>query len=210
MNKRFVFAFVILLIFSVPSSLALKVACVGDSITEGANIRDSVNTYPAQLESMLRQFDPSWQARNFGVGGATLLHQGNLPYIEQAAYQQALSWNPDVVVIMLGTNDSKPINWDYSADFVADYCALIDSFAGLPSHPRIWICKPVPSFALNFNIRNEAIRDEIIPLIEEIAGLRDVGLIDLYGPLLGASALFVTEIAKVFVPGWRFSVTSQV
>lgn len=169
---------------------AFKVACVGDSITEGANIQDSNKTYPAQLESMLRKFDSSWQTRNFGVGSATLLQQGDKPYMKQTAYQQALSWNPDVVVIMLGTNDSKPDNWVFSDDFVIDYCALINSFADLPSRPRIWICKPVPAFNAAFGIRNEVIRDEIIPLIEQIAALRDVGVIDLYHPLLDASDLF--------------------
>ncbi len=191
MNKQFVFALFVLLVFCTCGSQAAKVACVGDSITDGANISDRQNnSYPAQLESMLRKFDNAWETENFGVGGATLLRHGDLPYLEQPAYNQALSWNPDVVVIMLGTNDSKSYNWIYKDEFVPDYCAFIDSFTALSSRPEIWICKPVPAFKLNFSITNEIIRDEIIPLIDEIADQRDVRVIDLYTPLLGASDLF--------------------
>ncbi len=191
MNKQFVFALFALLVFCTGNSQAVKVACVGDSITAGANIPDrEVNSYPAQLESKLRKFDNKWETENFGVGGATLLRKGDLPYMEQSAYNQALAWNPDVVVIMLGTNDSKSFNWIYKDEFVPDYCALIDSFAALSSRPDIWICKPVPAFKLNFSITNEIIRDEIIPLIDGIVGQRDVRVIDLYTPLLGASEYF--------------------
>jgi len=191
LNKQLILSLFVLLMFYTGSSQAIKVACVGDSITDGANIPDrQINSYPAQLESMLRKFDNAWETENFGVGGTTLLNQGDLPYVEQSAYNQALSWNPDVVVIMLGTNDSKSYNWIYKDEFVPDYLAFIDSFAALSSRPQIWICKPVPAFSLNFSITNEVIRGEIIPLIDEIASQRDVRVIDLYTPLLGASDLF--------------------
>ena len=191
MNKQLILPLFVLLAFYTSSSQAIKVACVGDSITDGANISDrEVNSYPAQLESILQKFNIAWETENFGVGGATLLSQGDLPYVEQQAYNQALSWNPDVVVIMLGTNDSKYYNWVYKDEFVPDYLAFIDSFTALPSQPQIWICKPVPAFKLVYSITNEVIRDEIIPLIDEIAGQRDVRVIDLYTPLLGASDLF--------------------
>lgn len=195
MNKQLIFSLFVLFTLYTSSSQATKVACVGDSITQGANISDrEVNSYPAQLESMLQKFDIKWETENFGVGGATLLSNGDLPYVEQDAYEEALSWNPDVVVIMLGTNDSKYYNWEYKDEFVPDYLAFIDSFAALPSQPEIWICKPVPAFRLSFSIDNEVIRDEIIPLIDEIAGQRDVRVIDLYTPLLDASDLFPDSI----------------
>jgi acyl-CoA thioesterase-1 len=192
-KMRIFFVVCVLLFCSTYSAQAVKVACIGDSITEGANIPDRQNnSYPAQLAAQLRKLDDTrdWETQNFGVGGATLLQKGDKPYINQPAYQQALAWQPDMVVIMLGTNDSKPQNWAYSTEFVPDYCSLIDSFTGLASHPRIWICKPVPAFKDAFGITNSVIRFEIIPLIDEIARQKHVEVIDLYTPLLGADALF--------------------
>lgn len=91
---------------------ARLVACVGDSITYGAGIPNRQhNSYPAQLGRMLQEFDSRWECRNYGVSGATLLRNGDLPYVQQSAYQQARAAAPDVVIIKLGTNDSKPVNW---------------------------------------------------------------------------------------------------
>ncbi|HOV77962.1 MAG TPA: GDSL-type esterase/lipase family protein, partial [Sedimentisphaerales bacterium] len=101
---------------------AKHVACIGDSITYGSGIADRANdSYPAQLQRILRQYDPAWQVSNFGVSGATLLRRGDKPYIRESAYTAALASKPDIVVIKLGTNDSKPQNWQYKEDFVADY-----------------------------------------------------------------------------------------
>ena len=177
--------------FVVNAAEAKLVACVGDSITYGMGISDRVNdSYPAQLGRMLQEIDPQWQTENFGVSGATLLRNGDLPYVLQSAYSQALASEPNVVVIMLGTNDSKPNNWTYRDEFVTDYLLLIDSFAQLPSAPDIWICKPVPAFSNSFNISNTVILNEIIPFIDQIAQQRDVRIIDLYTALSGASDYF--------------------
>jgi hypothetical protein len=139
---------------------------------------------------MLQRFDGEWHAENFGVSGATLLRNGDKPYVRQGAYDQVLAAEPDAVIIKLGTNDSKPQNWAHKDEFVWDYLFLIDSFAELPSRPAIWICKPVPAFSDSWGITNAVIKDEIIPLIEQIAEMRDVEVIDLYTALSDASDLF--------------------
>ena len=54
----------------------IRVACVGDSITFGSGIKNrDQNSYPAQLGAMLGE---KYEVRNFGVGGATLLKNGEL------------------------------------------------------------------------------------------------------------------------------------
>lgn len=164
---------------------------MGDSITYGSGIPDRMNdAYPAQLEQQLHHLGLNWEVGNFGVSGATLLRRGDKPYTNQSAYNQARTWLPDIVVIMLGTNDSKEWNWIHSGDYVADYLYLIDRFLQLSSQPQVWICKPVPAYQFNFGIREEVIRDEIPPLIEEIAAQRDVRVIDLYAALSGLAHLF--------------------
>jgi acyl-CoA thioesterase-1 len=159
---------------------AKTVACVGDSITYGGG----TEPYPAQLGRMLQAYDSTWKVSNFGVSGATLLRSGDLPYWNQSAYQSALASQPDIVTIMLGTNDSKPQNWKYKDQFVADYCLLIDTFQALASKPRIWICKPIPATTQAYGINGTIIHDEMLPMIDEIARLRNVPVIDTYAAMV--------------------------
>lgn len=183
---------VLLMAFCAATAANAKlVACVGDSITYGWGIPDRLRDgYPAQLERMLKEFDPAWEVQNFGVSGATLLSKGDRPYIRESAYQSALASSPDIVIIKLGTNDSKPQNWAYASEYVSDYTAMIETFRALPSGPVVWICKPVPAFYLNFNIRPEVIRDEILPMIDAISAQTGAPLIDLYTAFQDYSVLF--------------------
>lgn len=52
--------------------------------------------------------------------------------MKEQAYQQALAFNPNIVVIKLGTNDSKSFNWVHKADFIKDTQTMIDAFKALP------------------------------------------------------------------------------
>jgi acyl-CoA thioesterase-1 len=170
----------------------IRIACIGDSITYGYSIKNrSKDCYPAQLGRMLGQ---KWQVRNFGVSGATLLKKGDLPYWNQQAFKDALAYNPHVVIIKLGTNDTKPQNWKYKDQFAADYTNMIDRFAELPSNPRIWICQPVPAYGEQWGISETRIKNEVIPLINRIARSKHVPVIDLYGPLSGKPELFPDQI----------------
>ena len=118
----------------------VKVACVGDSITFGYGISKG-NSYPLQLQRMLGE---KFEVRNFGVNSTTLLNKGDNPYEKEKAMGAAVEFEPDVVVIMLGTNDTKPLNWKYEGDFAADYKELAGRFLELKSHPRIWLAHPCP------------------------------------------------------------------
>jgi len=168
----------------------IRVACVGDSITYGATIADrEQHSYPAQLG---RYLGKKWDVRNFGVGGATLLKQGDRPYWNETAYKQALTFVPDAVIIKLGTNDTKPENWAYKDLFVTDYVALINSFKALGC--RIWICLPVPAFPERWGISDDIIKQETIPMIRDIAQQTNVPVIDLYQTLAGRPDLFPDQI----------------
>ncbi|MBN2180937.1 MAG: hypothetical protein JW715_03410 [Sedimentisphaerales bacterium] len=187
----YILVLTLIISFAGDSAQAKLIACIGDSITYGAGIPDrTYNSYPAQLGRMLKEFDNRWQTQNFGVSGATLLRNADMPYVRQNAYAQALAAKPDVVIIKLGTNDSKSWNWAHKDEFIPDYLDLIDSFAGLSSKSEIWICKPVPAFNDNFGISNTVIVNELIPFIDQIALQRDVRVIDLYAAFSGKSELF--------------------
>jgi lysophospholipase L1-like esterase len=160
-------------------SAPIKVACVGDSITEG--FTDSKGKdYPSQLQELL---GPKWQVSNFGMGGRTLLRKGDHPWWKEQAYPKSHDLYPDVVIIMLGTNDTKVYNWKYKDDFVEDYKDLIESYKRLSSHPHIWIMRPPPVPKNGGYDITETILDEELPMIDRIADDENVGLIDIYGAL---------------------------
>jgi len=159
----------------------IRVACVGDSITAGVGAAGG-QSYPAQLGKMLGD---RWEVRNFGVSGSTLLNHGDRPYQKQKAFQSALQYEPHVVIIMLGTNDTKPQNWKFKGEFAADYKDLLGQFAKLPSKPRIFICRPVPVPGKgNFGINEAGVLEES-PLIDKIAQETQSGVIDMYAALKG-------------------------
>jgi lysophospholipase L1-like esterase len=161
-------------------SAVIRVACVGDSITAGVGVKNmTLEAYPVQLDNML---GGKWNVRNFGASGATMLNKGDRPYSKQNACQAALTFNPDVVVIMLGTNDSKPQNWRFKDEFGADAKDLIARFAALPSKPRIFIAHPVPVARELFGINDSCVKDEQ-PIIDAVARETGATVIDLYSPL---------------------------
>lgn len=157
----------------------VKVACIGDSITQGAGAARG-KSYPAQLQELL---DSSWQVGNFGVSGRTLLKKGDFPYWKETAYQKALDFKPDVVIIMLGTNDTKPQNWKFEAEFVPDYSELVKSFQALESKPRVYVCRPCPvPEPGNFGINEAGVKEEI-KRINTLAAEMKLGLIDMHAAL---------------------------
>ncbi|MBI2518701.1 MAG: hypothetical protein HYV95_17640 [Opitutae bacterium] len=166
------------------SAAPVRVACVGDSITYGAGLAGrEQNSYPAQLGALL---GARWDVRNFGVSGSTLLNAGDKPYRQQPEFVAALAFQPDVVIIMLGTNDSKPQNWAHRDQFAGDYTALLREFAALPSPPRLWVCRPMPAFPpSDWGISPALIEREIGPLVARIARSEHTGLIDQFATLQG-------------------------
>jgi len=174
--------------FAAEQTAPIKVACIGDSITFGAGIKDrNKNSYPARLAVALGE---KWSVKNFGVRAATLLKKGNKPYWNLKQYKAALEFKPDLVVIKLGTNDSKPGNWKYKAEYVPDYVELIKSFQKLESKPTVWICYPVPAYPGRWGITDKVMKEEVMPLIDEVAKKADVKIIDLYSALSDKKQMF--------------------
>lgn len=104
---------------------SIKVACLGNSITYGATISNrEQNSYPAQLQAYL---GTAYEVKNFGVSGTTLLSKGDYPYIHTKEFAEARAFLPQIVLIKLGTNDTKPQNWRYKDSFKKDYQNLIDT-----------------------------------------------------------------------------------
>lgn len=171
----------------------IKVACVGNSITYGSGIpnRDSLS-YPAQLQFWLGK---DYDVQNFGVSGATMLKTGDRPYWNEPTFQQAKEFQPDIVLIKLGTNDSKPQNWENAEQFRPDYQEMIDAFNQLPSRPRILLLTPAPVFTPEkWGISQSVVRDEVAPIIRELAAKNRLDLVDLHEELKDAAPYFPDQV----------------
>ena len=178
--------------FKAPRKDAVRVACIGNSITFGAGIRNrSRDSYPSVLARMLGD---SYWVKNFGVSARTMLNKGDHPYMNEPAYKNALAFNPNIVVIKLGTNDSKSFNWKYKADFMKDAQTMIDAFKGLPSQPKIYLCYPSKSYRTGDNINDDIISKEIIPMIKKVAKKNHLPVIDLHAAMDGMPELFPDKV----------------
>lgn len=170
----------------------VKVACVGDSITYGADIPlRFLNSYPARLDRMLGR---DFEVKNFGVNGSTLLKKGDIPYWQVPEFQASMDFQPDIVVIKLGTNDTKPENWRYSAEFVDDYRELIGRYREANPSVFIFLCIPVPAFEEKWGIAPAIIEKELYPMISDLGEDEGLVVIDLYHPLTGAEEHFPDKI----------------
>jgi len=170
-----------------------RIACVGNSITFGATIENrESNSYPAQLAVMLGE---NYEVRNFGKNGVTLLRKGNYPYWTSAEYKQALEFQPDLVFIKLGTNDSKPFNRVFLNEYVKDYKDLISSFQQLPSHPRVVLLLPAPVFLSDTtSITASVVSEKILPMVRQVAYQTGCEVINLYNLLIESPQLFPDKI----------------
>jgi len=153
----------------------IKLACVGDSITEGFCVNKGM-TWPEQIGRMLGS---GWAVKNFGRGGTTLVS-----YQETEEFKNSKALNPDVVVIMLGTNESRPVLWKTAkTGFASNYVAMVRQFTELPSKPLIFLCYPpfvANDKALTENDFSEACILEQIPLVDQAAKDANVGVIDIH------------------------------
>ncbi|MBQ7181667.1 MAG: prolyl oligopeptidase family serine peptidase [Bacteroidaceae bacterium] len=180
--KRHLLLFLVTALLPVtqPHAKKIKVACVGNSITYGAFINDRERWhYPAQLQSYLGD---DYEVRNFGVNGTTMLHSGDYPYIQTDQYRQAQEFQPDIVLIKLGTNDTKGWNWKHRADYQADYQTFIDTFRALPSHPRLILLTPLRCFipADDPGISSQTIAAEVRPMVEDLAYRNQLEIINMF------------------------------
>ena len=160
-----------------PKSDAIRVACIGNSITHGSGI-DMMDEkgYPAQLQRLLGN---GYLVKNYGVGARCMMSTSDHPYMNEQAWRDAKAFQPQVVVIKLGTNDSKDYQWNQS-QYERDYQAMIDTLCSLPSKPAIYLCTPVKAFRDKWGITDSVIVNGVIPSIQKIARKNKLTLIDLH------------------------------
>lgn len=183
MNRFLLSFFLLLLSVSSFSSNPMRFACIGDSITAG-------DSYPSVLQGMMGD---GYVVRNYGISARVMQNEGDYPYMKEETYSELKAWLPDIVTIMLGTNDSKYHNWKDSERFRNDYLAMIDELRAIPTHPVIFLCLPPKPSQIRFGINDSTIVAGIIPVIESFRGRRWLDIIDTYSPFDGHPELFVSD-----------------
>ena len=186
--------FLTVIALSIPAAAmaesVITVTCVGDSNTQGR--------YPTMLGEAL---GAGWNVIDCGRYATT-----TVTYQEMPQYQAALASNPDIVLIMLGTNDAHPGSWRRTRDggtpeevFKTNYLRLITSFQALESQPKIVMVVPPPVYPDKVKksekaqaatqSRNDNLIHSVIPLVREIAAEQNLPLIDLHTIMLPSPEL---------------------
>lgn len=157
-----------------------RVACLGDSITQ-------LTGYPADLQTLLGN---NSTVGNYGVTGATVIFNSDVPYFYEPAYHKARVFQPTTAIVMLGTNDAHESDFKQINTFAADYKRIITGLQVLYSSPQIFIVIPPPVFNNTLGINGTDYAQAVIPLIEEVASQLNLPVINLYTPLLNHPEYF--------------------
>jgi acyl-CoA thioesterase-1 len=191
---------------------SIRVACVGDSITEGCG-------YPSDLQLLLGD---NYTVGNFGASGSTVLLNSWKPYMDQPEFQSAKAFEPNIVIIMLGTNDDLMSLHQYNESFEHDYTQLITSFQQLQSKPQIWIALSPPIFSNSSDLSPTYLIDTIIPKTQDLANKMNLPTIDVYSafgdradyfkdgvhPNSQGAALIATEVYNAINSNYNSSQTT--
>ena len=169
-----------------------RAAWVGDSITYGCFAPGQPwNSYPRQLGRMLGH---GHCVGNFGYTNRTALKSGDYPYTAEKLYRKSLAFQPDTVLLMLGSNDTKAANWNAEA-YAHDLGALIDSYLELESRPQVFLLLPPPVFPfcgkVRWDIRSEVLENELLPICRRVAEEKGVPVIDIHAAFVGRKELLV-------------------
>ena len=176
----------------------IRITCAGDSITYGSGVLKSrgINSYPAQLQTKL---GTSYLVSNFGLRNATASEEGDLPYINSAPYHQSLESDPDIVILMLGTNDAKEINWDQS-EYEQGLLRIVESYQQLNSKPVVYLLRSPYCFAIKeggeveYGIQADVVYGALGESIQRVADQTGVEVIDLFTPTEGKEKLYTDGI----------------
>jgi lysophospholipase L1-like esterase len=194
-TRKTAFALVLVIIIALSSTATMtyamsfmpkiiRIACVGDSITEGSG-------YTKDLQLLLGH---GYSVHNFGVSGSTASVDSKIPYINQTKFQEALEFEPNIVVIMLGTNDANSEITFNIEGFEQDYAHLVNAFTQLECNPEIVVVKSPPIFADNTAWNNTELTNTVIPSIEHFADQMNLETIDVYSACEGHAEYFADGI----------------
>jgi lysophospholipase L1-like esterase len=169
----------------------IRVACVGDSITYGTNSADpSMQNYPVYLQRMLGY---DYFVEKFGAPSHSLIETDTQSFLKHDYFKKSTAGDPDVVIVMLGTNDCRTQKWEDSAykdwsdparkeAFLTAGQKLIDAYRKANGDVQIIFttCPTVPQDKWLGTDWTSRIRRYGNPAIRELAKKNDCPVIDIF------------------------------
>jgi lysophospholipase L1-like esterase len=157
-----------------------RIACVGDSLTKGHYWPNQ--SYPSYLSQYVSS---DYEVGNYGENGISITGYGGswndptMSYIKQHFYTDSLDFKPDIIAMMLGTNDAT--GWaNAQATFIDEYRKLLDAYLeALPNVKIIMMVSPPTVFPNMYSIPNDTIRDYVNPIQRELAEEYGFDVLDL-------------------------------
>lgn len=162
----------------------VRVACIGDSITISSQ-------YPLDLWASLGS---GYIVGDFGVGGAAVADSTGMGYMHLTGLEVAKQFKPDIVILMLGTNDAYTYLKQNSTEFTNDYLTIIDEFQSLSKKPTIYLVEPIPIYSNQVSLSDELLVQKIIPDIQQVANQTGLKVIDAHTPLQNHPELYLDGI----------------
>jgi len=159
---------------------AIRVACIGDSITHGSG-------YPSQLQTLLGS---TYKVANFGVNGAGASDESSKPYMQQPDFPRAENFDPDIVIIMLGTNDAKVNNTQDLSHFQESYEEIVRQFEALPGDQQVFVVDPPPILNNSLSLSNDTLVQDVIPQINQVASDLNLPTVNVYSILSNHTEVF--------------------
>ena len=165
---------------------ALRIAFIGDSVTEGIGASDkTTDSYPAQLQGLLGD---KYVVGNFGKSGAYVLDADSqynvktnkdLSYRRTQQYKDSLQFNADVVVVILGINDIRSMSCDAAAQELHDgLVSLVEEYKALDGVQKVYVGLSIK--ISNCNIIQSYCDGPLQAIQREVAEECGVDVLDLY------------------------------
>ena len=155
----------------------IKIAAVGDSLTYGYGLENRhQDAYPSILLELLGS---NYQVANYGMSGRSLLSTSDYPYLNEKNAQQSLESDADIVIIMIGSNDSRAAYWN-KEQFIKEYRAFAEAYLQMASQPEVFLVAPPHVPTSRFGLNNDIVRDELQAIVAETASDLGVHFVNLY------------------------------
>lgn len=156
---------------------AIKVAAVGDSLTYGYGLEQrEKDAYPSVLADKLGHL---YQVSNYGLSGRSLQSTADYPYFLEKNAQLSLESEADIVIIMIGSNDSRALYWNRDR-FIREYREMVERYIDLSSQPDVYLVIPPYIPTSRFGLNNQIIEEELQIIIPSIANELGLPTINLY------------------------------
>ncbi len=154
----------------------IRIACFGDSITEGIGACPmETMSYPAQLQRLLGE---EFTVLNYGSSGMTLQREGDYPYCKDRRYEVCFRSDPDFVIVMIGTNDSKKQNADADR-YERELGEIVERFQSLPSAPDVILASCCTAFSDIDTISNDFISGPMRDAQKKVSARYGIPFVDI-------------------------------